>query len=122
MLLVQILISGLTKAEALIDSSEIFYFLDSMAIFSNQKLKTRKAISPITSPVDPIAFPQPVFILDIKETGFPEESFPILVPIKMATKIPVSAPPAINPELKSASYRDWETDRKSTRLNSSHRL
>ena len=28
------------------------------------------------------------------------------------------------PELKSifADYRDWETDRKSTRLNSSHRL
>ena len=24
------------------------------------------------------------------------------------------------PELKTSSYRDWETDRKSTRLNSSH--
>ena len=49
-----------------------------------------------------MAFPQPVFILDMSDTGLPSASLPILVPIKIATNIPVSAPPAIKPELNNA--------------------
>ena len=46
-----------------------------------------------------------------------------------AFKLPIPAPPVfaglmgiVGLWIGYAGYRDWETDRKSTRLNSSHRL
>ena len=51
----------------------------------------------------------PLRILDLQSSGFPHSEI-------LGSKCICHSPKLI------AAYRDWETDRKSTRLNSSHRL
>ena len=41
--------------------------------------------------------------------------------IRIIVAVSLLAPIAAEPTLMIVDYRDWETDRKSTRLNSSHR-
>ncbi len=54
------------------------------------------------SPAAPILSPKPVLRRSITFIALPSASVPTLVPIRIAIIIPVIAPPAINPELKSA--------------------
>ena len=46
--------------------------------------------------------------------------FPIKTPARFLRPFEENQKPAKPPKFSSTFYRDWETDRKSTRLNSSH--
>ena len=72
----------------------------------------------VSNPIDFVSTPQTIVVCDVRKDA--ANSADLSKSTTVTIKDDTAAVRAMNPNY--LQYRDWETDRKSTRLNSSHRL